>query len=146
MVHGPFPTVSVYFLACAEYECTMTQVLFTQGAPTGPEYQALLAEMQGTITHAVYLSSLFTTAVVDWQSTCVRPLWCCGGTLYWLLPSLTGGDDAHKQHLCSMFRAAVANNPVFAHMVDVDDTCHALDEVACTFFLFFSFLLHIDEF
>ena len=29
-----------------------------------------------------------------------------------------------------MFRAAVANDPVFARAVDADDTRHALDEVA----------------
>lgn len=29
-----------------------------------------------------------------------------------------------------MFRAAVANEPVFARAVDADDTRHALDEVA----------------
>jgi len=41
-----------------------------------------------------------------------------------------GDDDACKQRLRSAFRAAVANEPVFARAVDVDDTCHALDEVA----------------
>jgi hypothetical protein len=49
---------------------------------------------------------------------------------YWLLPLLTGDDDARKQRLRSVFRAAVANDPVFSRAVDADDTRHALDEVA----------------
>jgi len=69
-------------------------------------------------------------AVVDWQSASVRPLWRCARTPYWLLPSLAGDDDAGKQRLRSAFRAAVANEPVFARAVDADDTRHALDEVA----------------
>ena len=51
-------------------------------------------------------------------------------TPYWLLPSLVGDDDASKQRLRSVFRAAVANDPVFARAVDADDARHALDEVA----------------
>ena len=35
-----------------------------------------------------------------------------------------------KQRLRSVFRAAVADDPVFARAVDADDTRHALDEVA----------------
>ena len=70
-------------------------------------------------------------AVIDWQSASVRPLWRCARTPYWLLPSLAGDDDdACKQRLRSAFRAAVANEPVFARAVDADDTRHALDEVA----------------
>jgi hypothetical protein len=46
------------------------------------------------------------------------------------LPSLVGDDDARKQRLRSVFRAAVADDPVFARAVDTDDTRHALDEVA----------------
>lgn len=69
-------------------------------------------------------------AVVDWQSASVRPLWRCARTPYWLLPSLVGDDDARKQRLRSVFRAAVADDPVFARAVDADDTRHALDEVA----------------
>jgi len=69
-------------------------------------------------------------AVIDWQSASVRPLWRCARTPYWLLPSLAGDDDAGKQRLRSAFRAAVANEPVFARAVDADDTRHALDEVA----------------
>ncbi|KAH9178246.1 hypothetical protein EDB89DRAFT_2064029 [Lactarius sanguifluus] len=69
-------------------------------------------------------------AVVDWQSASVRPLWRCARTPYWLLPSLVGDDDARKQRLRSVFRAAVAGDPVFARAVDTDDTRHALDEVA----------------
>lgn len=69
-------------------------------------------------------------AVIDWQSASVRPLWRCARTPYWLLPSLVGDDDARKQRLRSVFRAAVAGDPVFAHAVDTDDTRHALDEVA----------------
>ena len=46
------------------------------------------------------------------------------------MPSLAGDDDACKQRLRSVFRAAVANEPVFARAVDADDTRHALDEVA----------------
>jgi hypothetical protein len=52
---GPFPTASAYFLACAERERAATQALFTQGAPAGPEYQALLAETQATVERAVTL-------------------------------------------------------------------------------------------
>ncbi|KAN0107531.1 hypothetical protein V8E52_010049 [Russula decolorans] len=69
-------------------------------------------------------------ALVDWQSASVRPLWRCGRTPYWLLPSLAGDDDACKQRLRGVFRAAVANDPVFARAVEADDTRHALDEVA----------------
>jgi hypothetical protein len=69
-------------------------------------------------------------ALVDWQSASVRPLWRCARTPYWLLPSLAGDDDACKQRLRSVFRAAVANDPVFVRAVDADDTRHALDEVA----------------
>ena len=59
-------------------------------------------------------------------------MWRCGRTPYWLLPSLAGNsdDDAWKQRLRGVFRAAVANDPVFARAVDADDTRHALDEVA----------------
>jgi hypothetical protein len=46
------------------------------------------------------------------------------------LPSLAGDDDACKQRLRGVFRAAVANDPVFSRAVDADDTRHALDEVA----------------
>lgn len=46
------------------------------------------------------------------------------------MPSLVGDDDAGKQRLRSVFRAAVANDPIFARAVDADDTRHALDEVA----------------
>ncbi|KAH9002921.1 hypothetical protein EDB86DRAFT_3073417 [Lactarius hatsudake] len=69
-------------------------------------------------------------AVIDWQSASVRPLWRCARTPYWLLPSLVGDDDARKQRLRSVFRAAVAGDPLFARAVDTDDTRHALDEVA----------------
>jgi hypothetical protein len=69
-------------------------------------------------------------ALVDWQSASVRPLWRCARTPYWLLPSLAGDDDACKQRLRGVFRAALANDPVFARAVDADDTRHALDEVA----------------
>jgi hypothetical protein len=69
-------------------------------------------------------------ALVDWQSASVRPLWRCARTPYWLLPSLAGDDDACKQRLRGVFRAAVANDPVFSRAVDADDTRHALDEVA----------------
>ena len=64
------------------------------------------------------------------QSASIWPLWHRGRTPYWLLPSLVGNDDACKQRLRSVFRAAVANDQVFSHAVDVDDTRHALDEVA----------------
>ena len=67
---------------------------------------------------------------MDWQSASVRPLWRCARTPYWVLPSLAGDDDARKQRLRSVFRAAVASDPVFARAVDADDTRHALDEVA----------------
>ena len=46
------------------------------------------------------------------------------------MPSLVGEDDARKQRLRSVFRAAVAGDPFFARAVDTDDTRHALDEVA----------------
>ena len=46
------------------------------------------------------------------------------------MPSLVGDDDESKQRLRSVFRAAVADDPVFARAVDGDDTRHALDEVA----------------
>ena len=46
------------------------------------------------------------------------------------MPSLAGDDDACKQRLRGVFRAAVASDPVFARAVDADDTRHALDEVA----------------
>lgn len=189
---GPFPTARAYFLACAERERAATRALFTQGAPAGAEYQALLAETQGIVERAVTLlielvrrcegldsadpelaqyaldlhelgskniivarddpsrivscsfcfsSSLsgigqlirnhaFQLALIDWQSASVRPLWRCGRTPYWLLPSLAGDDDACKQRLRSVFRAAVVDDPVFARAVDADDTRHALDEVA----------------
>ncbi|KAF8501689.1 hypothetical protein F5888DRAFT_1260890 [Russula emetica] len=68
-------------------------------------------------------------ALVDWQSASVRPLWRCARTPYWLLSSLAG-DDACKNRLRGVFRAAVANDPVFARAVDADDTRYALDEVA----------------
>ncbi|KAI0288020.1 hypothetical protein BC826DRAFT_916328, partial [Russula brevipes] len=165
---GPFPTARAYFLACAERERAATRALFTQGAPAGAEYQALLAETQTIVERAVTLlvelvrrcegldsadpelaryaldlhelgpknivvaqdDPTCILAIVDWQSASVRPLWRCGRTPYWLLPSLTGDDDACKQRLRSVFRAAVANDPVFARAVDADDTRHALDEVA----------------
>ncbi|KAF8502781.1 hypothetical protein F5888DRAFT_1631871 [Russula emetica] len=57
-------------------------------------------------------------ALVDWQSASNRPLWCCDD------------DDACRQRLRRVFRAVVANDPVFARAVDTDDTCHALGEVA----------------
>ncbi|KAF8498785.1 hypothetical protein F5888DRAFT_1633991 [Russula emetica] len=57
-------------------------------------------------------------ALVDWQSASDRPLWCCDD------------DNACRQRLRGVFRAVVANDPVFARAVDTDDTCHALDEVA----------------
>ena len=60
----------------------------------------------------------------------MRPLWRCARTPYWLLPSLVGEDDERRQRLRSVFRAAVAGDPVFARAVDTDDTRHALDEVA----------------
>ena len=53
--HGPFPTACAYFQACAECEHAATHALFTHGAPAGAEYQALLAEMQGIVEHAVML-------------------------------------------------------------------------------------------
>jgi hypothetical protein len=184
---GPFPTARAYFLACAERERAATRALFTQGAPAGAEYQALLAETQAIVERAVTLlielvrrcegldnadpelaryaldlheiglknivvspddptrivsRSLITRfpewdtqlliqlALVDWQSASVRPLWRCARTPYWLLPSLAGDDDACKQRLRSVFRAAVAKDPIFARAVDADDTRHALDEVA----------------
>jgi hypothetical protein len=46
------------------------------------------------------------------------------------LPSLAGDDDSRKRRLRGVFRAAVANDQVFARAVDADDTRHALDEVA----------------
>lgn len=52
---GPFPTVRAYFLACAERERAATRALFTQGAPAGAEYQALLAETQSIVERAVTL-------------------------------------------------------------------------------------------
>jgi hypothetical protein len=52
---GPFPTARAYFLACAERKRTATRALFTQGAPAGAEYQALLAEMQGIVERAITL-------------------------------------------------------------------------------------------
>ena len=73
---------------------------------------------------------IYQLALVDWQSASVRPLWRCARTPYWLLPSLVGDDDARKQRLRSVFRAAVAGDAVFARAVDTDDTRHALDEVA----------------
>ena len=66
---------------------------------------------------------------MDWQSASVRPLWRCARTPYWVLPSLAGDNDAHKQCLRSVFHVAVTSDPVFARAVDADDTCHALDEV-----------------
>ncbi|KAH9178251.1 hypothetical protein EDB89DRAFT_2064031 [Lactarius sanguifluus] len=47
-------------------------------------------------------------------------------------PRLVGDDDddARKQRLRSVFRTAVAGDPVFARAVDTDDTRHALDEAA----------------
>jgi len=165
---GPFPTARAYFLGCAERERAATRALFTQGAPAGAEYQALLAETQTIVERAVTLlielvrrcegldsadpelaryaldlhelglkniivaadDPTRIVALVDWQSASVRPLWRCARTPYWLLPSLAGDDDACKQRLRSVFRAAVANEPVFARAVDADDTRHALDEVA----------------
>ncbi len=53
--HGPFLTACTYSQACAEHEHTATHALFTQGAPAGAEYQALLTEMQGIIEHAIML-------------------------------------------------------------------------------------------
>ena len=44
--------------------------------------------------------------------------------------ALAGDDDACKQRPHGVFRAAVVNDPVFAHAVDADNTRHALDEVA----------------
>ena len=67
--------------------------------------------------------------LVDWQSVSVWLFWRCAHTLYWLLPSLVGDDDARKQQLQTMFRAAVAGDAVFVHAVNTDNTCHALDEV-----------------
>ncbi|KAH9994889.1 hypothetical protein BJV77DRAFT_1066603 [Russula vinacea] len=125
------------------------------GAPAGAEYQALLAETQAIVERAVTLlielvrrcegldsadpelaryaldlhelglkniivapdDPTRILALVDWQSASVRPLWRCD-------------DDACKQRLRSVFRAAVANDPVFSRAVDADDTRHALDEVA----------------
>ena len=52
---GPFPTARAYFLACAERERAATRALFTQGAPAGAEYQALLAETQAIVERAVTL-------------------------------------------------------------------------------------------
>ena len=52
---GPYPTARSYFLACAERERAATRALFTQGAPAGAEYQALLAETQGIVERAVAL-------------------------------------------------------------------------------------------
>jgi len=52
---GPFPTARAYFLACAERERAATRALFTQGAPAGAEYQALLAETQTIVERAVTL-------------------------------------------------------------------------------------------
>jgi hypothetical protein len=52
---GPFPTARAYFLACAERERAATRALFTQGAPAGAEYQALLAETQSIVERAVTL-------------------------------------------------------------------------------------------
>ena len=46
------------------------------------------------------------------------------------MPSIVGDDDARKQRLRSVFRAAVTKDPVFSRAVDADDTRHALDEVA----------------
>ena len=66
---------------------------------------------------------------MDWQSASVQPLWRCAHTPYWVLPSLTGDDDAHKQRLRSVFHTAVASDLVFARAVDADDTRHVLDEV-----------------
>ncbi|KAI9512064.1 hypothetical protein F5148DRAFT_1165954 [Russula earlei] len=165
---GPFPTARAYFLACAERERAATRALFTQGAPAGAEYQALLAETQAIVERAVTLlielvrrcdgldsadpelaryaldlhelgpknvivapdDPTRILALIDWQSASVRPRWRCARTPYWLLPSLAGDDDACKQRLRSVFREAVANDPVFARAVDADDTRHALDEVA----------------
>ena len=52
---GPFPTARAYFLACAERERAATRALFTQGAPAGADYQALLAETQAIVERAVTL-------------------------------------------------------------------------------------------
>ena len=52
---GPFPTAHAYFLACAERERAATRALFTQGAPAGAEYQALLAETQAIVERSVTL-------------------------------------------------------------------------------------------
>ncbi len=52
---GPFPTARAYFLACAERERAATRALFTQGAPAGADYQALLAETQDIVERAVTL-------------------------------------------------------------------------------------------
>ena len=52
---GPFPTARAYFLACAERERAATRALFTQGAPAGAEYQALLDETQAIVERAVTL-------------------------------------------------------------------------------------------
>jgi len=47
---------------------------------------------------------------------------------YWLLPSLAGDDDACKQHLRGVFCGAVANGPVFAHAVGMDERCMRTSE------------------
>ncbi|KAH9037855.1 hypothetical protein EDB85DRAFT_2142196 [Lactarius pseudohatsudake] len=66
-------------------------------------------------------------AVVDWQSAYAR-----SGVAHarrtGSCPRLVGDDDdARKQRLRSVFRAAVSGDPVFARAVDTDDTRHALE-------------------
>ena len=53
--HGPFLTACTYSQACAEREHAVAHTLFTHGAPVEAEYQALLAETQGIIEHAITL-------------------------------------------------------------------------------------------
>ncbi|KAH9068351.1 hypothetical protein EDB83DRAFT_2518706 [Lactarius deliciosus] len=140
-----FQTARAYFLACAERKRAATRALFTSGvgALAGTECEGLDGADAELARYALDLHELGPKnvivapdeptrilAVVDWQSASVRPLWRCARTPYWLLPSLVGDDDARKQRLRSVFRAAVAGDSVFARAVDTDDMRHALDEVA----------------
>src|SRR5229473_8473268 len=73
--HGPFPTACAYFQACAEHEHATAHTLFTHGAPVEAEYQALLAETQGIVEHAVTLLIELVRCCEGLDSTDLKLAW-----------------------------------------------------------------------
>ncbi|OBZ72085.1 hypothetical protein A0H81_07592 [Grifola frondosa] len=108
-----------------------------QGLDDGdPEVAPFSLDIHDIGLKDIYVSSANRsqiTSIIDWQFTCVRPLWCCARLPAWLRPSLSEGNEVTAR-LSAIFRAEVARiegaQPIFLRSLDSDDTRSVLDELS----------------